>query len=72
MSRAESDNEDVVLYEAQKILQCKEVDGKKYYLIKWKNWPDDFNSWESEESVKKIQPLLDQYLSKSSTEPSKS
>lgn len=59
MGNSEIDNEDVVLYEVKKILKSKSLDGKKYYLIKWKNWPDEFNSWEEESTLSSIKPLID-------------
>ena len=39
------------VYRVEKILKTKKVKGKKYYLIKWKGYPDSFNSWEPEENV---------------------
>ncbi|XP_076619100.1 suppressor of variegation 3-9 isoform X1 [Colletes latitarsis] len=34
------------LWEVEKILEKREVDGKLNYLIKWKNWNSEYNSWE--------------------------
>merc|ERR1712062_138953 len=38
-------------YEVEKILASRVLlDGKKY-LVKWKGWPDDQNSWEPADNV---------------------
>ncbi|XP_070550565.1 uncharacterized protein [Ptychodera flava] len=39
------------LYRVERILKTKTVRGKKYYLIKWKGYPESFYSWEPEENV---------------------
>ena len=39
------------VFRVEKILKTKKVKGKKYYLIKWRGYPDSFNSWEPEENV---------------------
>lgn len=56
--------EDVVMFEVKKILKSKSVDGKKYYFVKWKNWPDDFNTWEEESTLAPAAPLLNQFNNK--------
>ena len=38
-------------YEVEKILKCKMKNGKRQYLIKWKNFPSSSNSWEPEENL---------------------
>ena len=39
------------LFRVEQILKTKKVKGRRYYLIKWKGYPDSFNSWEPEENV---------------------
>ena len=39
------------VFRVEQILKTKKIKGKKYYLIKWKGYPDSFNSWEPEENV---------------------
>ena len=51
-------DEEVVLYEVKKILKSKVHNGEKFYLIKWKNWPDEYNSWESEKTLLPIKKLI--------------
>ena len=33
-------------YHVEKILACRTRKGKKQVLIKWKGYPNSFNSWE--------------------------
>ncbi len=40
-----------VYYEIQKILRCREYNGKKYYLCQWKNFPKSATSWEIEDNL---------------------
>ena len=43
--------DDSGVYRIEKILKTKKVKGQKYYLIKWRGYPDSFNSWEPESNV---------------------
>lgn len=47
-SDSESELDDLVLYEVERIIDKKTINDKVYYLIKWKLWPDEFNTWEEE------------------------
>jgi len=38
-------------FEVDKIMEEKQEEGKKYYLIKWKGCSNKFNSWEPERSL---------------------
>lgn len=38
-------------YEVEKICKFKSKNGKRYYYIKWKNFPSNSNSWEPEENL---------------------
>ena len=40
-------------YEVEKILKFQTKNGKRQYLIKWKNFPSSSNSWEPEENLTK-------------------
>ncbi|XP_070550216.1 uncharacterized protein [Ptychodera flava] len=46
-----TDSADGELHRVERILKTKKVKGKKYYLIKWRGYPESFNSWEPEETV---------------------
>lgn len=35
-----------VYYKVESVMDKKIMDEKVYYLIKWLDWPDEFNSWE--------------------------
>ena len=39
------------VYKIEKILKHKTKSGQKYVLLKWKGWPDKFNSWILEKDV---------------------
>ena len=39
----------------EKILETQNIDGKKKVLVKWKGFPDKFNSWMDYQSVKMMQ-----------------
>jgi len=43
-------NDDDV-YEVECILASRKTPSGKKYLVKWKGWPDDQNSWEPAENV---------------------
>lgn len=43
-----SDNDE---YEVEKIVGEKIEFGARYFLVKWKGWPESDNSWEAEKSV---------------------
>ncbi len=50
---------DIVLYEVEKILAKKSIKGKTYYLIKWADWPAQFNSWECHDTLGNINHMID-------------
>src|SRR5271165_2569560 len=39
------------VYEVEKILKTRYRNGKKEFLIKWKGYPDEMNSWKPKESL---------------------
>lgn len=39
------------VYKAERILDTKNVKGKRYFLIKWDGWNDSNNTWEPEKNI---------------------
>lgn len=39
-------------FEVEEILQAKDENGVQWYLVKWRGYPDDNNSWEPEGHLK--------------------
>jgi Chromo (CHRromatin Organisation MOdifier) domain len=56
-------------YIIEKIVDKKTEDGKNYFLIKWKNFNNAWNSWEPEAELVKdgVKPLIDKYHIKMKT-----
>lgn len=50
-----------IYYEVEKIINIKEINGKKKYLIKWKNYDFTHNSWVKEKDIKELEKLLKNY-----------
>jgi transposase InsO family protein len=42
------------LFQIEKILRYRTVKGKRQALVKWRGYPDSFNSWEPVENIKDI------------------
>ena len=61
-SRKEEYEENIVLYKVEKILDQKILNEKKYYLIKWTQWPESFNSWEEENTLNSVKDLISEFL----------
>jgi len=40
-------------FEVEEVLDQKTQDGKNFFLLKWKNYTGDFNSWEPEDNLSK-------------------
>lgn len=47
-SQASYENENI--YSVEKILECKVEKNQKLYLVKWKNYGHNENTWEPKES----------------------
>ena len=57
----EGDEEDLEEeYEVEKIVDKGLIDGKVVYLVKWKGWPSETNTWEVLEHLN-CQELIDEF-----------
>jgi len=54
MPLEEHDNE----YEVEQFLETQVKARKRYCLVKWKDWPEEYNSWEPEENCQNAARLL--------------
>lgn len=50
-SAKQDDDDDDAEYEVEKIVGEKIEYGVRYFLVKWKGWPESDNTWEDEKSV---------------------
>ena len=50
------------VYAVEKVIRTKLNKGKRFYLIKWKGFDTDHNTWEPEENLH--QSLIDEYKKK--------
>ncbi len=41
-------------YQVEKILKRRTVRGEKQVFVRWKNWPEKFNSWVKASDLEKI------------------
>jgi hypothetical protein len=48
-------------WEVEGILDKKTVKGADLYLVKWKNFPEKFNSWEPIDHLEGSQPLIAEF-----------
>ena len=44
-------HDDSSIYEVQKLVGHKNVNGRTKYLVKWKHWPDKYNTWEDYKDI---------------------
>lgn len=40
-------------FEVEKLVKCKIKKSKRFFLVKWLNYPENENTWESEKSLRK-------------------
>ncbi|OHT15493.1 Chromobox protein 3 [Tritrichomonas foetus] len=57
----EDAEEDGEIYEVEKILADRIINGQEQYLIKWKNYPHTDNTWEQEKDLN-CPEILQEYL----------
>lgn len=57
MPLAEQEDEWMV----EEVLATQVKAGQRYYLLKWKDWPPEYNSWEPEEHCAHARSLLDAF-----------
>jgi len=48
-------------YEVEKIVDHQELDGEIQYLVKWKNWSSDDNTWEPKENLVGSELIIAKY-----------
>ena len=51
-------------YEIEYILGKKQKNNEIYYLIKWKDYDSDYNTWEPVRNLGSVQDLIDEYEAK--------
>ena len=49
-------------YEVESILKHKNINRQKHYLVKWKNYLNLENIWESEQNLNKCLKIIKKYL----------
>ncbi|XP_071877596.1 suppressor of variegation 3-9 isoform X1 [Bombus fervidus] len=52
---------ETTLWEVEKILAKKELKGEPTYLIKWKNWSSQYNTWEPASNLVNCQDVLEEF-----------
>ncbi len=40
------------------------ANNRRKYLVKWKDWPAEYNTWEPDEHLKGAKTVLNRYLKK--------
>lgn len=48
-------------YEVEKVLAHSLIEGKDHYLVKWKNYPHDDNSWEPTSNLQAVLWMVDAF-----------
>jgi histone-lysine N-methyltransferase SUV39H len=49
-------------YEVEKVIQAKKIEGRQHYYVKWRGWPDKYNTWEPVENLIHSQEALLEYF----------
>ena len=52
---------DVKEYAVEQILSKRKTKGVTRYLVKWKNWGDEYNQWEPEENLANAQEKIEEF-----------
>lgn len=50
------------IYEVDKIIDSKVVNGKRVFLVSWKGYDDSENTWEEEENLKNCKESINAYI----------
>ena len=56
--------DDEEVYEVEAILQTQRHKGRRYYLVKWTGWDDDYNQWVPEENMGGAKELREEFDSR--------
>jgi hypothetical protein len=48
-------------YEVESIVYARTRKGKREYLVKWKDWDNEYNTWELEENIEGSEELVSQF-----------
>ena len=51
-------------YEVEKIINCKYIRNKKYYLIKWLYYPINQSTWEPKSNLENLEYMIEDFESK--------
>ena len=51
-------------YEVEKIINCKYIRNKKYYLIKWLYYPINQSTWEPKSNLENLEYMINDFESK--------
>lgn len=49
-------------WEVEEVVSHKDVGDETFYLIKWKGWPVEYNTWEPKEHLENAQAMVRKYL----------
>ena len=52
------------IYEVEKIINCKYIRNKKYYLIKWLCYPINQSTWEPKSNLENLEYMIEDFESK--------
>ena len=58
-------------YKVEKILKHKNINKQRHYLVKWKNYSNSENIWESEENLDECSEIIKKYSQKKHSQTSK-
>jgi hypothetical protein len=48
-------------YEIEKVLSARKRKGTNQYLVQWKGWPSNYDSWEPEDHLQHAKDLVEEY-----------
>ena len=58
------DNDAETLYEVEEVKDRSKIDGKIHYLVKWSEWPSEYNTWEPEDNLDQAQGAIRKWLAR--------